>query len=300
MRKQLFFFSLFTLAACGQNSTQTSESKALVSQQQAAEAFAIVKDIDYLPFTYIVDGCYARSLYMSLELAAEKIPSSAHYVLGYLQPTQAVTWSYHVAPLLQLKDSTQEPWIIDPAFETGPLTRTKWIEKNFAASDEELGSRADNTTTLIRAGSAYFDVNRRATRYETKETSLFTVATDSWGDVVKLTPRPIEKAKLVSDFAAMPSFLSNEIHSACTVMHKYIDAEYPKAAVDASQKSLRDAKIARLLASTTRLVQAMDEVGKLSRTGLSGSDGNPYYRDEVLTKRYHAQDCANAMYGYYR
>ncbi len=300
MRKQLFFFSLLALTSCGQNRQQTSDTSALVSQQQASQAFAIVNAIDYLPFTYIVDGCYARSLYMSLELAVEEIPSSAHYVSGYLQPTDTVAWSYHVAPLLQVRDSAQEPWILDPAFETEPLTRTEWIEKNFAASEEELGSRADNTTTQIRAGSAYFDLTRRATRYETRETSLFTATTDSWGDVVQLQARPIEKAKLVSDFTNMPSFLSNEIHSACTVMHKYIYEEYPKAATVASQKALRDAKIARLLASTRRLAKSMDEVGKLSRAGLSGSDGNPYYGDDVIRKRYHARDCTTALNGYYR
>jgi hypothetical protein len=32
-----------------------------------------VKSIDYLPFRYKADGCTARALYMSTELAAEGI-----------------------------------------------------------------------------------------------------------------------------------------------------------------------------------------------------------------------------------
>jgi hypothetical protein len=168
MRKQLFFFSLLTATACGQNTLQTSDTSALVSQQQASEAFGIVKAIDYLPFTYIVDGCYARSLYMSLELAAEGIPSSAHYVFGELQPTEAVSWNYHVAPLLQLKGTSQEPWILDPAFESKPLTRTQWLNENFAESKVSLSLTASRTWTQIRAGSAYFDQSGRVSEYDSR------------------------------------------------------------------------------------------------------------------------------------
>ncbi len=100
--------SLF-FGACGQNqSGENSQSKALVTIDQAKQAFKIVADINYIPFTYIVDGCYARALYMSMELAAQKIPSSAYYIFGYLQPTDSVSWSYHVAPALQVEDGEDE------------------------------------------------------------------------------------------------------------------------------------------------------------------------------------------------
>lgn len=281
MRKQLFFFSLLTATACGQNTLQTSDISALVSQQQASEAFGIVKALDYLPFNYIVDGCYARSLYMSLELAAEGIPSSAHYVFGYLQPTESVTWSYHVAPLLQLKNSSQEPWVLDPAFEKEPLTRTEWINKNFAESSASLKSTASSTWTQIRAGSAYFDESGRVSEFDTEETLAFSPVKDSFGNVTSLRVKPINPSVLVPDFADFPSFLSTDIHSACTIMYSYIGREMT------TSTSTKASKRNRLLSSTTRLIKAMSDLGKLESNGVSS------YGDTASEK------CTAAMAGYY-
>jgi hypothetical protein len=279
MRKQFLFYSLLTVAACGQQTQQSSDTSALVSQQQANEAFSIVKGIDYIPFTFIEDGCYARSLYMSLELAAKGIPSSAHYVFGYLKPTKDVSWSYHVAPLLKVKSSSEEPWILDPAFEKEPLPRTQWLLKNFAATNESLTAVASRTRTQTRAGSAYFDKAGRTSEFDTDETPAFTTVKDSWGTVVSLNSRPIDTTVLIQDFEEMPTFLSSDIHSACAVMYTYIGKE------GISEYST---KISKLLASTTRLVKAMDGLEKLTRTGVSG------YFGKANT------DCADAMAGYYR
>ncbi|HYX35298.1 MAG TPA: protein-glutamine glutaminase family protein [Oligoflexus sp.] len=278
MRKQLLFFSLLTLTACGQQTQQTSDTSALVSQQQAAQAFSIVKAIDYIPFTFIEDGCYARSLYMSLELAAKGIPSSAHYVTGYLQPTSRVTWSYHVAPLLQLRNSSQEPWVLDPAFEEEPLTRSQWLKKNFAASKNSLVATAASTKTYLRAGSAYFDTSGRVSEFDTEETLAFTPMKDSSGTVVSLNPKPINPSVLIPEFADMPSFLSSDIHSACTVMYDYILREN----VDDE-----DEKVERLLSSTTRLIKSMYSLKKLTRDGVSSYWGTA------------AKSCTSAMTGYY-
>jgi hypothetical protein len=284
MRKQLFFFSLLALTACGPNAQQSSDTSALVSQGQANQAFAIVENIDYLPFTYIEDGCYARSLYMSLELAAQEIPSSAHYVFGALQPTPAVVWSYHVAPMLQVKNSTQEPWVLDPAFEVEPLTRTEWLNKNFAAKSKSsitLQDIASYTKTRVRAGSAYFEEYGRTDPYDTPETRAFDARKDSSGRVIGLTPRPINPTAMIPEFEEMPTFLASDIHSACTVMYSYIQRE------ELQTSSERAAKTQRLLASTTRLVKAMSGLKKLTRDGVSG------------TWSMSAKACKDAMTGYH-
>jgi len=278
MRTQLFFFSLLTLTACGEQTQATSDTSALVSQQQAAEAFDIVQKIDYLPFTYIEDGCFARSLYMSLELAAEGIPSSAQYVYGALQPTPSVTWSYHVAPLLQLKNSGQEPWVLDPAFEIEPLTRTHWINENFAeSSTSSYYWIARDTKTRVRAGSAYFEESGRTDPYDTQTTKLFDPRTDSSGTVVGVIPRPIDTTVLIPDFEDMPTFLSSDVHSACAVMYDYIQLE---------KISDQSAKISRLLSSTTRLLKAVSGLDKLTRDRVFGFGGKA------------TRECATAMAGY--
>lgn len=228
--------SLF-FAACGSNKgTQDSSSKALVTAAQADAAFDIVKAIDYIPFTYIVDGCYARSLYMSMELAAEKIPSSAFYMFGYLQPTNEVSWSYHVAPLLKLRG--QEAWVLDPAFEAEPLTMTEWKAKNNPQSEFEHD---------LKAGSAYFDPTGR--------TSEFTMN------------------NMIQNFEEMPTFLTSDIASACTVMYNYLPLQDQPAALSKEQRT-------KLLSRTAELVDGLKKVGKLENDGVA-SDANSVCRTAV-------------------
>lgn len=201
MRKTLCVSVTLFLAACGQvKAPQSSETKAIVSLAQADEAFEIVQAIDYIPFNYIVDGCYARSLYMSMELAVKGIPSSSHYIYGYLQPTDEVSWSYHVAPLLKIKG--QEAWILDPAFETEPLRLSAWIAKN---------NSQGRYTTEVKAGSAYFDQSGRTAEFDA--------------------------IHLIQNFDEMPTFLTSDITSACTTMYNYIPAQNQTAATSRAQRA---------------------------------------------------------------
>ncbi len=217
--------SLF-FAACGQTQKPAaSQTKALVTATQASEAFDIVKAIDYIPFTYIIDGCYARSLYMSMELAVKEIPSSAFYMFGYLQPTDEVSWSYHVAPLLKVKG--QEAWVLDPAFEKEPLTMTEWKAKNNAQGEFEHD---------LKAGSAYFD--------QTGRTSKFNMS------------------RMIQNFEEMPTFLTSDIASACTVMYRYIPLQNQSAAQSRAQRT-------KLLSRTAELVKELQAVGKLEDDGVA-------------------------------
>lgn len=258
MRKQFLFVSLLAMTGCGQISQQSSDTSAIVSKQQATQAFGVVQAIDYLPFTYIVDGCYARSLYMSLELASHGIPSSAHYVFGSLRPTSSVSWTYHVAPLLQLENSSQEPWILDPAFEKEPLLRSQWIDKNFAQSSATLKAKASGTKTQIRAGSAYFSESDEYAPYDTDETNLFGTVKDSNGNITKLTLPSVDPSVLIPNFENMPRFKKSDIQDACSTMYSYIGNE---TTTTSAQKTTKRTK---LLAATTRLTRAMLEAGKLN------------------------------------
>src|SRR5689334_17788201 len=80
-----------------------SSDQPLVSEATFNAAFRIVKAIDYVPFQYKVDGCYARALYMSMELASEGIESNAIFAFANEEAPLTVgdiQWSYHVAPML--------------------------------------------------------------------------------------------------------------------------------------------------------------------------------------------------------
>jgi len=189
MRK-LIVASLFaglSLTGCGKidNAGESSDVKAQVTYNQAMDAYKVISAINYLPFLFIEDGCYARSLYMSMELASQGIPSSAHYIYGDLRPTAEVNWGYHVAPMIQIGNS--EPWILDPAMDKQPLPVTKWVAKNFPNG---------RFTEETKAGSAYFDYYRRTTQFNNN--------------------------RMIQNFAEMPAFLTSDVASACTVMYNYI------------------------------------------------------------------------------
>src|SRR5687767_6751444 len=104
---RLTAFGLLLVTGCGSadESPPTSDTQELVDQATFKKAFKIVSAIDYLPWEYKVDGCYARALYMSMELAAEGIPSNAAFAFAdefdELRVGE-IEWQYHVAPMLQV------------------------------------------------------------------------------------------------------------------------------------------------------------------------------------------------------
>ena len=87
----------------------------------------IIDRIDYLPFTSKKDGCYARALYMGMELAIHGIPALNHYVFGSLRPTKGIRWRYHVAPMVATNGQLV---VFDPSLNERPLTRRRWLALN--------------------------------------------------------------------------------------------------------------------------------------------------------------------------
>lgn len=86
----------------------------------------VVDRIDYLPFTSIRDGCYARAFYLGMELTVHGIPASNQYAFGDFEPHEDVQWSYHVAPIVELPGRKKFA-ILDPAFTKEPMTRHMWV-----------------------------------------------------------------------------------------------------------------------------------------------------------------------------
>lgn len=93
------------------------------------KAKAIIHDIDYLPFAVKEDGCYARALYMGMELVAHGIPAMNQYIFGALKPTKGITWNYHVASMVSLGDGNRYV-IFDPSFYDAPMTPKFWIAQS--------------------------------------------------------------------------------------------------------------------------------------------------------------------------
>ncbi len=176
-----------SLNGCGQ--TYESELNAVVTEKQAQNAFDIIERIDYLPFQYKTDGCYGRSIYMAMELAAQGIPSSSQYIQGELKPQQGVSWRGHVAPMIVIDGlGINQKIILDPSLSAGPLTEKLWI--NAVNPKGEYKS-------VYRYGSHYMDQT-------------------NWS-------LPDDPDPLVRDISEMPVFRKEDVLDACGDIYRYLN-----------------------------------------------------------------------------
>jgi hypothetical protein len=183
--------ALLWLLAAGCNAPQAGvghvEADARVRPDQAQTAYGIVNGIDYLPFAYKPDGCYARALYMSMELAAQSIPSSAQFLEGDLHPTADIAWRYHVAPML-LVDGSTTPTILDPSLAPQPVPIDQWIG---------LTNPNGDYTAFFVPGSVYVAA-------------------------INLDDPSSYKAPMIDRFSQLPAFGLSDIEDACSVMYNYL------------------------------------------------------------------------------
>jgi hypothetical protein len=187
MKKTLLFLLLVGCNAPAGPVGQT-EKDARVSPEDAQRAFAIVSGIDYLPFAYKPDGCYARALYMSMELAAQSVPSSAQFLEGDLHPTADIAWGYHVAPMLLINGDDHRT-ILDPSLSSAPVPFDQWIG---------LSNPNGDYTTFFVPGSIY-------------------VAS------IDLSNPSSYNAPMIDRFSQLPSFHLADIEGACSVMYSYLN-----------------------------------------------------------------------------
>lgn len=206
----------------------SSESRAVVTQGQADRAFQIVSGIDYLPWGYKDDGCYARALYMSMELAFEKIPSSSQYIYatagGDLRPGPDTIYAWHVAPMIKVT-ATGTPMIIDPSLFDSPQVAHSldaWVARNNPTPARNYG------LALIQ-GSHYYTYNP------------------------ELDSQPIDS------FAKLDPFKGADIESACSIAYDYLADDVPTPTVDALE-----AKRAKLIDRTKTLITGLRDVEKLA------------------------------------
>lgn len=228
----------------------SSESRAVVTQAQADRAYQIVRKIDYLPWGYTDDGCYARALYMSMELAIERIPSSSQYIFatngGALRPEGGPVWGWHVAPMIKVT-ATGTPMIIDPSLFGAPeVVRSldTWVARN------NPQPAADRGLALIQ-GSHYWKINQ----------------------LVDTQP--------ISSFAELDPFQGEDIESACDVAWRYLSLEGP-APSDAALTAKRASLIERTRTLITGL-RAVDKLSDLEADKLScGGHADGTAREDIL------------------
>lgn len=137
------------------------------------KARVVISKIDYLPFGFKKDGCFARALYMGMELAIHGISSSNQYIFGNLKPNSDTKWIYHVAPLVEVGGNLRFA-IFDPSFSRLPLTVKQWkrfsrptgsAELYIAPASHYRKSQVQKASMLGKKGYSARSVFRKVKRY---------------------------------------------------------------------------------------------------------------------------------------
>jgi hypothetical protein len=237
------FSSAFVLAAASGCTSEEpideneigSADSAVVSREEFGRALGIVRDLDYLPFEYKVNGCYARAFYMSMELASRGIESNAIYAFARSKTPAArlrvgeTTWGYHVAPMLMLRTTGNNsvPRVVDPSISTEPLTREGWLSRMGHREDEP---EATKPTVFYVQGSDYSNYS----------------------------PSGHPRSRDVPDFESLAPFNVTAIQDACGVMYEFIACDRDQSAEDRARKR------EKLLERTKALLTSLERRGKLN------------------------------------
>ena len=124
-----------------------------LSEADAAVVFAELASLQYIPFDYPVDGCFARAHEMSRIMQEQGIASAK--VFNYAAPTSLsvpgtefgnITWGYHVAPIVNVTgtDGVTRQMVFDPSLNRDrPMTIEEWQ----TASGGPAGQRIETTSS---------------------------------------------------------------------------------------------------------------------------------------------------------
>lgn len=207
-----------------------------LSQQDWDTAVRYLAGLRYLPWTYYEDGCYARALYYSMNLASEGVPSNHVYIVA--QPGFGLgstgRWRYHVAPMVTKDSDPSRLYVLDPVYDRSQaLALDAWAGRQTRVAPGQEGY----PSLFVLPGTSY--------------------GTPGYGLKVPDAARPVAAEFKEPTWADMPDFDIRKISRACDVMHSYIDKE--KTTNDAQKRD----KHLTLARETRRLVAVLAQRDKL-------------------------------------
>ncbi|MBF0313107.1 MAG: hypothetical protein HQK52_06800 [Oligoflexia bacterium] len=114
----------------------------VLNEQEVQQLFNEIKNRDDIPFRYPADGCFARAHLMAdymagLGINSMKIfsqstnPPPMLYAETPNHPSGGVSWRYHVAPVIFVRNASGEslPQVIDPSINKDrPVTPDEWMQ----------------------------------------------------------------------------------------------------------------------------------------------------------------------------
>lgn len=229
---KLILISLMLLAS---SAAYSSRSASVLDR-----AKRVIRQIDYIPFSSTRDGCYARALYMGMELTIHGIPASNQYIFGNLKPERNINWSYHVAPMIEVGGVARFA-VFDPSFAKEPMTRQRWIKYSRPVGQSQ---------TYISPVTHYRKTSVQKYQYRRPGYSY---------------------SKRVKTMRQLPMFKISNIANACKVAWEHIGKEN----LSSGQKFR---KRRRLMARTNYLVDRLQSLQKLPYGAKVMSCKNAKYR----------------------
>jgi len=137
----------------------TKETLPIIPSQAALNSLFAAVNTSSIPFSYAVDGCYARAHKMRQIIIANGYECAKQFVYGSNLAARTpsgccVQWSYHVAPLVRFKNAAGavELSILDPSLFSGPVPLNTWLNK---VKDATCVSSANVTSTALAYGNVY-------------------------------------------------------------------------------------------------------------------------------------------------
>ncbi|HWU44995.1 MAG TPA: protein-glutamine glutaminase family protein [Bdellovibrio sp.] len=105
----------------------------IISRQKSVELFEEFRSHHEIPFDYPVEGCYSRATAMVRIAESQHIEMGKVFIQGELSVKTkslnfgTVDWTYHVAPVLYVKDgASTKLMVFDPSLFDKPVTVDLW------------------------------------------------------------------------------------------------------------------------------------------------------------------------------
>lgn len=151
------------------------------SEKDVQKIFKKAQKMSDIPFGYKYDGCYARAHIMARRFEKMGMKVKKAWIKGELHvPGTDITWGYHVAPLIEAKDSKGNivQYVLDPSLTDKAVTLDEWVatmEKKSSKSVmktsypiAENGLDFERTVVAVSSSDPYAPVDMKALTEEEK------------------------------------------------------------------------------------------------------------------------------------
>lgn len=155
----LFCFQSFAGLVDGYGENKEQLNPSILTEKEAQKLWSEFKSLDYIPYEYATDGCYARATALSHYAEKKGYDMAKIFAEGRLIAKlennpykESAMWDWHVAPVLYVQiDGKPVLHVFDPSLFDKPVPVDTWVDK--MRDDDGYGTRGKIMTTYY--GSKY-------------------------------------------------------------------------------------------------------------------------------------------------